>query len=75
MLRTQRKGNGRVLFTVSGRIETKDIKQLQQPLAVETFGQLLILDLRNVTLVNQDAVKFLRHCETDGVKLGKLGTL
>ena len=69
MLRTRRTGNGRVLFTLSGRIETEDIKQLQQLLAVETSGQQLILDLRDVTLVNQDAVKFLRRCEADSIKL------
>jgi len=69
MLRTRRTGNGQVLFTLSGRIETKDIGQLQQLLAVETSGQQLVLDLRDVTLVNQDAVKFLGGCETDGIKL------
>ena len=69
MLRTRRTENGRVLFTLSGRIETEDIKQLQQLLAVETSGQQLILDLRDVTLVNQDAIKFLRRCEADGIKL------
>jgi len=70
MLRTRRTGNGRVLFTLSGRIETtEDIKQLHQLLAVETSGQLLILDLRDVTLVNQAAVEFLRRCEADGIKL------
>lgn len=69
MLRTRRTANGQVLFTVSGRIETEDVKQLQQLLAAETSGQELILDLRDVTLVNQDAVKFLGRCEADGIKL------
>jgi len=70
MLRTRRKGNGRVLFTLSGRIETtEDITQLQKVLAEETSGQQLILDLRDVTLVSQDAVKFLRRCEADGITL------
>ena len=69
MLRTRRTGNGQVLFTLSGRIETEDIKQLQELLAVETSGQQLVLDLRDVTLVNQDAVKFLGRCEADGIKL------
>ena len=69
MLRTRRTGNGQVLFTLSGRIETEDIKQLQQVLAVEASGRQLILDLRDVTLVNQDAVKFLSRCEADGIKL------
>jgi hypothetical protein len=69
MLRTRRTGNGQVLFTLSGRIETEDIKQLQQLLAVEKSGQQLILDLRDVMLVNQDAVRFLSRCEADGIKL------
>jgi hypothetical protein len=70
MLRTRRTGDRRVLFTLSGRIETtEDIEQLQQLLAVEARGQQLILDLRDVTLVNQDAVTFLRRCEADGIKL------
>ena len=69
MLRTRRTENGRVLFTLSGRIETEDVKHLQQLLAVETSGKHLILDLRDVTLVNQDAVKFLSLCEADGIEL------
>ena len=70
MLRTRRTGNGQVLFTLSGRIETtEDITQLQKLLAEETSGQQLILDLRDVTLVSQDAVKFLRRCEADGITL------
>jgi hypothetical protein len=70
MLRTRRTGKERVLFTLSGRIETaEDIEQLQQLLAAEISGQPLILDLRDVTLVNQDAVHFLRRCEAGGIKL------
>ena len=70
MLRTRRTENGRVLFTLSGRIETADdIKQLGELIAVETSGQQLILDLRDVMLVNRDAVKFLHRCEADGIQL------
>ena len=70
MLRTRRTENGQVLLTLSGRIETtEDIKQLQELLAVESSGQQLILDFRDVTLVNQEAVEFLRRCQTDGIKL------
>jgi hypothetical protein len=57
------------VFTLSGRIETEDIKQLQELLAAETSGQQVVLDLKDVTLVNQDAVKFLGRCEADGTKL------
>jgi len=70
MLRTRRTGNDRVLFILSGRIETtEDIEQLQQLLAVETCRRQMVLDLKDVILVNQNAVEFLRRCEADEIKL------
>ena len=53
MLKIQRSTNRKVVFTLSGRIEAEDVKKLQQLLALETAGQRLVLDLRDVTLVNQ----------------------
>jgi hypothetical protein len=69
MFRIQRSGNGRVVFTLSGRIETEDVTGLQQLLALETAGKQLVLDLRNVTLVNQDVVTFLASCELDSITI------
>ena len=69
MLRIERITNGQVVFTVSGRLQTEDIEQVQQLLVVEMPGQPLIFDLRDVTLVNQDVVTFLAHCEAKGIKL------
>jgi len=69
MLKIQRSANGRVLFTLSGRMEAEDVKDLRQLLALEAAGQHLALDLRDVTLVNEGAVKFLAGCEADSVKL------
>ena len=69
MLRIERSGNGQVVFTLSGRIQTEDIEQFQQLLVVETPGEQLTFDLRDVTLVNQDAVTFLADCEAKGIKL------
>jgi hypothetical protein len=68
MLRIERSGNGQVLFTLSGRIEG-EIQELQKLIASEKSGQQLIFNLRDVTLVNQDAVKFLAQCEARGIKL------
>jgi hypothetical protein len=65
MLKIQRSANGRVVFTLSGRIEAEDIKELREALALETTGKQLVLDLRDVTVVNQDAIKFLGSCEAD----------
>ena len=70
MLKIQRSANGRIVFTVSGRIEADDVKDLRQLLDVETAGQRqVVLDLRDVTLVNEGAVKFLADCEADSVTL------
>jgi hypothetical protein len=69
MLRIERSANGQVVFTLSGRIQTEDIEQFQQLLVVETPGQPVMFDLRDVTLVNQDAVTFLAECEAKGITL------
>ena len=69
MLKIQRSDNGRVVFTLSGRIEAENVKELRELLALETAGQHLVLDLRDVTLVNEGAVKFLAACEADSIKL------
>jgi hypothetical protein len=69
MLRIERSANGQVVFTLSGRIQTEDIEQFQQLLVVERPGQPVMFDLRDVTLVNQDAVTFLADCEAKGIKL------
>ena len=69
MLRIQRLANGRVGFRLSGRIEAEDVKDLRQLLALEPAGRHLVLDLRDVTLVNESAVKFLAGCEADSMKL------
>ena len=69
MLRIQRSANGRVVFKLSGRIEAEDLKELKEVLAVEATGRQLVLDLRDVMLINQDTVKFLATCEEDSIKL------
>ena len=69
MLRIDRAGNGRVLFTISGRIETEEVKELQRLLALEASEQQLTFVLQDVTLVNQDAVEFLARCEVSGIRL------
>ncbi len=69
MLRIERSANGQVVFTIIGRMQTEDIEQVQQLLVVETPGQPVMFDLRDVTLVNQDVVSFLADCEAKGIKL------
>jgi hypothetical protein len=69
MLRIERSANGQVVFTLSGRMQTQDVEQFRQLLVVESPAQRLLFDLRDVTLVNQDAITFLAGCEAEGIKL------
>ena len=69
MLRIERSANGQVVFTLSGRLQTEEVEEFQRLLVVETAGQPLVFNLRDVTLVNQDAVTFLARCEAKGIKM------
>jgi hypothetical protein len=69
VLKIQRSANDSVVFTLSGRIEAEDVIELRQLLALEKAGQHLVLDLKDVTLVNDDAVNFLADCEADSITL------
>ena len=69
MLKIQRKANGRVLFTLSGRIEAEDIDELRRLLELEDTNRKIALDLRDVTLVDRDGVKFLADCEVNDIEL------
>ena len=69
MLKIQRKTNGGVIFTLSGRIEAEDIDELRRLLDLEGAGSQVALDLKDVTLVDRDAIRYLADCEADGTKL------
>ena len=58
-----------MVFTLSGRMQTEDIEQVQKLLVAEAPGRQLMFDLRDVTIVNQDAVTFLADCEAKGITL------
>jgi anti-anti-sigma regulatory factor len=69
MLKIQRKANGKVIFTLNGRIEAEDIDELRRLLELEGTGSHIAFDLKDVTLVDRDAIKFLTDCEADSIKL------
>jgi anti-anti-sigma regulatory factor len=69
MLKIQRNANGDVVFTLSGRLEAENVSDLSALLATEPTRQVLVLDLKDVVLVDRDCVRFLRACEGDGVTL------
>ena len=69
MLRVERSSNGEVIFRLSGRLHGENIVQLEELLKSEEEGRRISLDLKDVTLVNEDAVGFLSGCESDGIAL------
>ena len=69
MLKIQRKANGDVVLTVSGRLEADNVSELSALLAAEPAGRAVVLDLKDVVLVDRDIVRFLRACERDGIAL------
>jgi anti-anti-sigma regulatory factor len=69
MLKIQRSANGEVVFILSGRIEAEDVEELKRLMALEKGGRHLVLDLNEVTLVDRNAVKFLKRCEAESVRL------
>jgi hypothetical protein len=69
MLKIQRSANGKVMFTLSGRIEAEDVTELQRLLELEPVARHLVLDLEDITLADRDAVTFLMRCEQNGIRL------
>jgi len=58
---------GITVFTLSGHMKAKEVAELKA--LFETDYRTIVLDLRDVRLADRDAVKFLRECEADGMKL------
>ena len=69
MLKITRAANGEVVFTVSGRMDAENLPELKTLLSSEPSGRRITLDLKELTVVDQDAVRFLERCEIDNVQL------
>jgi hypothetical protein len=69
MLKVQRTANGDVVFTVSGQLEADSLCELSTLLAHESSTRAVILELKDLVLVDRDAVGFLRACTEKGIKL------
>lgn len=69
MLRITRIDNGRVVFKLSGQMSAENIGELQTLVSAEASGRRIHLDLKDLTLVDQDIVSFLKRSEAKGIKL------
>lgn len=69
MLKITRALNGDVVFYLSGRMDAENIGELETLLKKEASDSRIVLDLKDLTLVDQDVVGFLRGCEANGMQL------
>ena len=60
---------GRLVLKLIGWLVGNQLAELEDPFRSETDVQSLILDLTDVRLVDQDAVRFLADCEARGAQL------
>ena len=70
MFRIHRSSNGKlVVFALSGRIKAARLAELQRVLESEADDHSLVLDLKEVKLVDRDVVSYLASCEAKGVNI------
>ena len=69
MLRIHRKGNGEVIFKLSGEIDKEHIVELETLIAGEGRARRITLDLKDMTLTGQDGINFLAQCEAANIEL------
>jgi anti-anti-sigma regulatory factor len=58
---------GFTVFALSGRMDVEHVGKLKE--LFDRDCRNIILDLRDVRLADRDAVKFLRTCEAEGMKV------
>ena len=56
------------VFVLSGVLDTEHVARLQELLATAAAGR-IVLDLRDITLVDRTAVRFLARVELAGTEL------
>jgi len=57
------------VFIISGRIEAQAIAELRRVFELQTDCRDIVVDLKDVSLVDREAMRFFARCEADGVKL------
>jgi ABC-type transporter Mla MlaB component len=70
MLRVQRSvKRGKLTFTLAGRLNAEQVAEMEALFRSEAGNQEIVLDLKDLTLVDRDAVRFLERCEAENIKL------
>ena len=57
------------MFVLSGRIEKPAIAELRRLFECQTDYQDVVLDLKDVSVIDREVMRFFLRCEAVGVKL------
>lgn len=69
MLKIERTANGEVVFKLTGRMGAENVNELENLINAEANCRRVVLDLKDLRLVDQEVVSFLRRCEADSIQL------
>jgi hypothetical protein len=69
MLKIQRLANGKIIFILCGRMDKEQATALNKLFLNEPGEIQIVLDLKDLTLVDRDAIRFLERCEAGGIEL------
>jgi anti-anti-sigma regulatory factor len=70
VLKITRAGNGEAVIKLSGRLNAENLGELETLVSEEAnVRRRIVLDLKDLILVDQDAVSFLKRCEADNITL------
>jgi anti-anti-sigma regulatory factor len=69
MLKITRTKNAKVVFRVIGRMDSENMAEFKTLINAEAKEQHIVLDLRELILVDENAVRLLARCEADGIEL------
>lgn len=56
------------IFNLCGQIDAKELPELQRLLAAEE-QEYVVLDLKEVKLIDREALEFLARCEENGINI------
>jgi anti-anti-sigma regulatory factor len=70
MLKVQEAANGgEAVLTLIGRMDAENVAELETLFSSQAKGRRIVLDLKDLTLVDRVAVSFLESKETHGMQL------
>ena len=69
MLKIQRVENGNVIFSLIGRLALEEIADIKKLFGSEPKGNHFALDLKELAIVDREAVIFLAECEAEGIEI------